>query len=78
MIANEMAMLRYFEWLKKGKDKLPYFTRNKGGAKLMLLAGLYDCVTLEGIKRCQSVICIELTWRCRGDGASMDVHHRHH
>ncbi|KAI0790917.1 hypothetical protein C8Q75DRAFT_792614 [Abortiporus biennis] len=37
----------YYEWLKKGKDRLPHFTKLKNG-NLMLLAGLYDCVTLEG------------------------------
>ncbi|KAJ3483088.1 hypothetical protein NLI96_g6540 [Meripilus lineatus] len=37
----------YYEWLKKGKDRLPHFTKHKNG-NLMLLAGLYDCVTLEG------------------------------
>lgn len=39
--------LRYYEWLKKGKDRLPYFTRPKN-SDLMLLAGLYDCTVLEG------------------------------
>ena len=38
---------RYYEWLTKGKDKLPHFTKHKDG-RLMLMAGLYDCVTLEG------------------------------
>lgn len=38
---------RYYEWLKKGKDRLPHFTK-RGDGKLLLLAGLYDCVTLEG------------------------------
>ncbi|THG95130.1 hypothetical protein EW145_g8018 [Phellinidium pouzarii] len=37
----------YYEWLKKGKDRLPHFTKHKDG-KLMFLAGLYDKVTLEG------------------------------
>ena len=37
----------YYEWLAKGKDKLPHFTKHENG-NLMLLAGLYDCVTLEG------------------------------
>lgn len=38
---------RYYEWLNRGKDKLPHFTKHRDG-KLMLIAGLYDCVTLEG------------------------------
>jgi len=40
----------YYEWLKKGKDRLPHFVKHKDGeqGKLMLLAGLYDCTVLEG------------------------------
>ncbi|KAI0351590.1 DUF159-domain-containing protein [Trametes cingulata] len=37
----------YYEWLKKGKERLPHFTRHKDG-RLMLLAGLWDCTYLEG------------------------------
>ncbi|KAK1225968.1 hypothetical protein PQX77_011036 [Marasmius sp. AFHP31] len=37
----------YYEWLTKGKDKLPHFTKHKDG-RLMLLAGMYDCAMLEG------------------------------
>ncbi|KAJ7596937.1 hypothetical protein C8J56DRAFT_918713 [Mycena floridula] len=37
----------YYEWLTKGKDKLPHFVKHKDG-KLMLMAGLYDSVVLEG------------------------------
>jgi len=46
---NRCAVLcqGYYEWLKKGKDRWPHFTQRQDG-KLMLLAGLYDCVTLEG------------------------------
>jgi len=40
----------YFEWLKKDRERLPYFIKHKTGEKgqLMLLAGLYDCTVLEG------------------------------
>ena len=38
---------RYYEWLKKGKERLPHFTKRADG-KLMLLAGLWDSVVLEG------------------------------
>ncbi|KAI0314197.1 hypothetical protein OF83DRAFT_1137987 [Amylostereum chailletii] len=38
----------YYEWLKKGKERLPHFTRHAGGGQLMLLAGLYDVAYLEG------------------------------
>ncbi|CCM03223.1 uncharacterized protein FIBRA_05348 [Fibroporia radiculosa] len=37
----------YFEWLKKGKNRFPHFTKHKSG-NLMLLAGLYDRAVLEG------------------------------
>ncbi|KAM5530855.1 hypothetical protein V8D89_015499 [Ganoderma adspersum] len=37
----------YYEWLKKGKDRVPHFTKPLED-RLMLLAGLWDCVTLEG------------------------------
>jgi putative SOS response-associated peptidase YedK len=38
---------RYYEWLKKGTQRIPHFTRHKD-QRLMLFAGLYDTVTLEG------------------------------
>ena len=38
---------RYYEWLTKGKGKLPHFTKRKDG-KLLLMAGLYDSVVLDG------------------------------
>jgi len=37
----------FFEWLKKGKDKVPHFVKRKDG-KLMYFAGLWDCVQYEG------------------------------
>lgn len=38
---------RYYEWLTKGKQKIPHYTkRNDGG--IMLLAGLYDSAIIEG------------------------------
>ncbi|KAH9856447.1 hypothetical protein C2E23DRAFT_518385 [Lenzites betulinus] len=37
----------YYEWLKKGKERLPHFTKHQDG-RLMLLAGLWDRVVLEG------------------------------
>ncbi|KAF7426539.1 hypothetical protein PC9H_008908 [Pleurotus ostreatus] len=36
----------YYEWLTKGKDKLPHFIKHTD-SPLMLMAGLYDCVTLK-------------------------------
>jgi len=38
---------RYYEWLKKGAQRVPHFTRHKD-KRLMLFAGLYDSVTLDG------------------------------
>ncbi|TDZ24948.1 DNA-directed RNA polymerase III subunit rpc1 [Colletotrichum orbiculare MAFF 240422] len=37
----------FYEWLKKGKDKVPYFVKRRDG-RLMCFAGLWDCVELEG------------------------------
>ncbi|KAJ3796476.1 hypothetical protein GGU11DRAFT_140337 [Lentinula aff. detonsa] len=36
----------YYEWLSKGKEKIPHFIKPKSG-HLMLLAGLYDSVDLQ-------------------------------
>ena len=38
---------RYYEWLKKGKERLPHFTKHADG-RPMLLAGLWDSVLLQG------------------------------
>lgn len=38
---------RYYEWLTKGKDKLPHLTKRKDGA-VLFMAGLYDCAIIEG------------------------------
>ncbi|PCH43063.1 DUF159-domain-containing protein [Wolfiporia cocos MD-104 SS10] len=37
----------YYEWLVKGRERLPHFTKLESG-ELILLAGLYDSVLLEG------------------------------
>ncbi|WEW60880.1 hypothetical protein PRK78_006368 [Emydomyces testavorans] len=36
----------FYEWLKKGKEKIPYFIRRKDG-NLMCFAGLWDCVKYD-------------------------------
>ncbi|RIA97476.1 hypothetical protein C1645_732438 [Glomus cerebriforme] len=36
----------FYEWLKKGKQRIPYFIKRKDG-NLFLFAGLYDCVNFE-------------------------------
>jgi hypothetical protein len=41
------VVMGYYEWLKKGKDKIPHFTK-RGDGKIMLLAGLWDSVQYEG------------------------------
>jgi hypothetical protein len=42
-----VVVMGYYEWLKKGKDKVPHFTK-RGDGKIMLLAGLWDSVQYEG------------------------------
>ncbi|KAG4426517.1 hypothetical protein IFR04_000399 [Cadophora malorum] len=37
----------FYEWLKKGKEKVPHFVKRKDG-QLMCVAGLWDCVQYEG------------------------------
>jgi putative SOS response-associated peptidase YedK len=37
----------FYEWLKKGSQRVPHFTRRKDG-QLMCLAGLWDMVQFEG------------------------------
>jgi putative SOS response-associated peptidase YedK len=37
----------FFEWLKKGNQKIPHFTKRRDG-QLMCLAGLWDSVQFEG------------------------------
>lgn len=48
---NALKATRYYEWLKKGKERLPHFTKRKDG-QLLLLAGLYDRAHLEGQPAC--------------------------
>jgi hypothetical protein len=45
--AHSHICRRYYEWLKKGSQRVPHFTRHKD-QRLMLFAGLYDSVTFEG------------------------------
>ncbi|TVY53412.1 putative peptidase [Lachnellula cervina] len=37
----------FYEWLKKGREKVPHFVKRKDG-QLMCFAGLWDCVQYEG------------------------------
>ncbi|KAL2071452.1 hypothetical protein VTL71DRAFT_12687 [Oculimacula yallundae] len=37
----------FYEWLKKGKEKVPHYIKRKDG-QLMCVAGLWDCVQYEG------------------------------
>ncbi|EPS39414.1 hypothetical protein H072_6810 [Dactylellina haptotyla CBS 200.50] len=36
----------FFEWLNKGRDKVPHFTKRSDG-QLLYIAGLWDCVKYE-------------------------------
>ncbi|CAG8485131.1 8307_t:CDS:2 [Ambispora leptoticha] len=36
----------FYEWLKKGKERIPYFAKRKDN-EMMFFAGLYDCATLD-------------------------------
>lgn len=47
-LSHRLISCSYFEWLKKQKSRIPHFVRRKD-EELMLLAGLYDCATLEGM-----------------------------
>lgn len=38
----------FYEWLKKGKEKIPHYIKRKDG-QLMFFAGLWDCVQYEGL-----------------------------
>lgn len=49
-----MNEIRYYEWLKKGKERIPYFTKREDG-RLMLLAGMYDVAHLDGLSSSQIV-----------------------
>ncbi|KAG0636345.1 DUF159 domain-containing protein [Tuber brumale] len=42
-----VVALGFYEWLHKGKEKIPHFIKRKDG-EMMLFAGLWDCVKYEG------------------------------
>ncbi|KNZ48088.1 uncharacterized protein VP01_591g3 [Puccinia sorghi] len=47
--SSHRALRSFFEWLNKGKDKIPHFTKRTGADEpLMCLAGLWDSVTYKG------------------------------
>ncbi len=51
----------FYEWLKKGKEKIPYYVKRKDG-QLMCAAGLWDCVQYEGLYSIPSLFrCLSLT-----------------
>jgi putative SOS response-associated peptidase YedK len=43
------GLYRYYEWITKGKAKLPHFIRRHDSKRPLWLGGLWDCVTLEGM-----------------------------
>jgi putative SOS response-associated peptidase YedK len=55
----------FYEWLKKGKDKIPHFVKRKDG-KLMCFAGLWDCVQYEGLAPAVSLMNVA---DCRSAGS---------
>jgi putative SOS response-associated peptidase YedK len=62
------AANRYYEWLKKGPQRIPHFTRHKD-RRLMLFAGLYDSATLDGALRFCCICALPRGrlmrgWRC--------------
>ena len=56
---------RYYEWLKKGKERVPYFTRFRDG-RVMLLAGLWDVAHIDGTPRFPACLVVDgsLTSAC--------------
>ena len=50
--------LGFYEWLHKGKEKIPHFVKRKDG-KMMLFTGLWDCVQYEGMH----MTCLGVTKR---------------
>ncbi|KAG0130922.1 hypothetical protein HOY82DRAFT_560967 [Tuber indicum] len=42
-----VVALGFYEWLHKGKEKIPHFIKRKDG-EMMFFAGLWDCVQYEG------------------------------
>ncbi|PVG04634.1 DUF159-domain-containing protein [Serendipita vermifera] len=41
----------YYEWLTKGKEKLPHFIRNPNSSKKLYMAGMWEEVAFEGSDR---------------------------
>lgn len=70
-----LGIRRYFEWLKKGKDRLPHFTKRQDG-KLLLLAGLYDSVLLEGKSSVTPRDAHRLNISFRPDRNALLIHYR--
>jgi putative SOS response-associated peptidase YedK len=56
----------FYEWLKKGKDKIPHFVKRKDG-KLMCFAGLWDCVQYEGLAPAVSLMNLADCWSAGSD-----------
>lgn len=53
----------FYEWLKKGpggKEKIPHFVKRKDG-DMMCFAGLWDCVTYEGLRYLFFFACLKGT-----------------
>jgi hypothetical protein len=48
-LVDEMALIRFYEWLEKGKTKVPHFTKMGGEREPMVMAGLWDSVTFVAL-----------------------------
>jgi len=74
-----VVALGFYEWLHKGKEKIPHFVKRKDG-EMMLFAGLWDCVQYEGMH----VICLGVTERAvltsmyRKSREVIYIHNHHH
>ena len=65
----------FYEWLKKGKDKVPHYIKRKDG-KLMCFAGLWDCVQYEGCYSLHPLRYTLLTFsRLRREPVYVHYHH---
>ena len=82
-----MFSYRYYEWLKKGSQRIPHFVRHKD-QRLMLFAGLYDSVTFEGehqaspgggVQESVYLIFADGDWLVvrRSARTTLDIHDRH-
>lgn len=66
----------FYEWLKKGKEKVPHYVKRKDG-QLMCCAGLWDCVQYEGMSVKRVLYYIMLMTHCRFGRHALYLYHHH-